>query len=151
MKLNKIFKWGMVLLIIISVAILVWGFVSGFAEGSGTNKVALPPTNVLLTWAAIMICFALFAWIVIGLIVSIKNDPKSIVKMGIVLVGIAAVCFVAYLFAKGNPAIGYTGKAVSAGMLKLTDTILNLTLIAGVGAVLAIIVGEIRLAIANKK
>ena len=27
MKLNKIFKWGMVVLILISVAILVWGFV----------------------------------------------------------------------------------------------------------------------------
>ncbi len=150
MKLNKIFKWGMVALIVVSVAILVWGFVSGFATPK-PDQVALPPTNVLLTWAAVMIGLALFAWIVIGLIVSIKNDPKAIVKMGIILVGIAAVCFVAYLFAKGNPAIGYTGKPVTAGMLKLTDTILNLTLIAGVGAVLAIIVGEIRLAIANKK
>ena len=147
MKLNKIFKWGMVVLILISIAILVWGFSAGFAT---PDKVALPATNVLLTWAAIMIGIALFCWIVIGLIVSVKNDPKSIVKMGIVLVGIAAVCLVAYLLAKGDPVPG-AAVTSTAGELKLTDTILNLTLIAGVGAVVAIIAGEIRLAIANKK
>ena len=146
MKLNKIFKWGMVVLILISIAILVWGFSAGFAT---PDKVALPATNVLLTWAAIMIGIALFCWIVSGLIISVKNDPKSIVKMGIVLVGIAAVCLIAYLLAKGDPV---PGAAVTAtdGELKLTDTILNLTLIAGVGAIVAIVVGEIRLAIANK-
>ena len=147
MILNKIFKWGLVVLILISVAILVWGFVAGFADGN----VALPPTNVLLTWAAIMIGIALFCWVVIGLIISVKNDPKSLLKMGLVLVGVVAVALVAYLLAKGNPVPGYTGKPVSEGMLKLTDTILILTAIAGVGAIAAIIVGEIRLAIANKK
>ena len=145
MKLNKIFKLGMVVLILISVAILVWGFSAGFANGSE----ALPATNVLLTWAAIMIGIALFCWIVIGLIISVKNDPKSIVKMGIVLVGIAVVCLLAYLLAKGDPVPGAAVTA-TAGELKLTDTILNLTLIAGVGAIAAIIIGEIRLAIANK-
>lgn len=146
MKLNKIFKLGMVVLILISVAILVWGFSAGFANGSE----ALPATNVLLTWAAIMICIALFCWIVIGLIISVKNDPKSIVKMGIALVGIAVVCLVAFLLAKGDPVPGAAVTATS-GELKLTDTILNLTLIAGVGAIVAIIVGEIRLALSNKK
>ena len=146
MKLNKIFKLGMVVLILISVAILVWGFSAGFANGSE----ALPATNVLLTWAAIMIGIALFCWIVIGLIISVKNDPKSIVKMGIVLVGIAVVCLLAYLLAKGDPVPG-AAVTSTAGELKLTDTILNLTLIAGVGAIIAIIVGEIRMAIANKK
>ena len=147
MKLNKIFKWGMVVLILISVAILMWGFVAGFE----VNKVATPPTNTLLTWAAIMIGIALFCWVIIGLIISVLNNPKSLIKMGIALVGIAAVALVAFLLAKGNPVPGYIGKPVSQGMLKLTDTILILTAIAGVGAILAIIVGEIRLAIANKK
>ena len=146
MKLNKIFKLGMVVLILISVAILVWGFSAGFAVG----KEALPATNVLLTWAAIMIGIALFCWIVIGLFVSVKNDPKSLVKMGIALVGIVVVCLIAYLLAKGDPVPGAAVTATS-GELKLTDTILNLTLIAAVGAIVAIIVGEIRLAISNKK
>ena len=97
-----------------------------------------------------MIGIALFCWIVIGLIISVKNDPKSIVKMGIVLVGIAVVCLLAYLLAKGDPVPGAAVTA-TAGELKLTDTILNLTLIAGVGAIVAIIVGEIRLALSNKK
>ena len=148
MNLNKIFSWGIVVLILISVALLVWGFVAGFE--TPTHE-ALPPTNALLSWAAIMIGIALVCWIVIGLIVSVINDPKSLVKMGIVLVAIAALCLVAFLLAKGNPAVGYTGKPVSAGMLKLTDTVLTLTAIAGVGAILAIIVGEIRLAISNRK
>ena len=137
----------MVVLILISVAILVWGFSAGFAT---PDKVALPATNVLLTWAAIMIGIALFCWIVIGLIISVKNDPKSIVKMGIALVGIAVVCLLAYLLAKGDPVPGAAVDATSAE-LKLTDTILNLSLIAAVGAIAAIIVGEIRLAISNKK
>ena len=145
--LNKIFKWGMVVLILISVAIVVWGFSAGFAQGME----ALPPTNVLLNWAYIMLGIALFCWIVVGLVISIKNDPKSIVKMGVVLLGIAAICAIAYFLAKGNPVPGYTGTPVSEGMLKLTDTILILTAIAGIGAIIAIIVGEIRLAISNRK
>ena len=146
MKLNKIFKLGMVVLILISIAILVWGFAAGFNNGSE----ALPATNTLLTWAAIMIGVALFCWVVIGLIISIINDPKSIIRMGIVVVAIAAVVLVAYLLAKGNPIPNSTVSA-TPGELKLTDTILTLTAIAGVGAILAIIVGEIRLAITNKK
>lgn len=144
MKLNKIFKWGMVALILISVAILVWGFIVGFT----TNDAAA--TDVLLNWAYVMVLLALVAWIVIGFIVSVKNDPKSLVKMGITLVGIVAVCLVAYFLAKGNPVPGAT-LAASPGELKLTDTILNLTYIAGAGAILAIIVGEIRMAFSNKK
>ena len=145
MKLNKIFKWGLVVLILISVAILVWGFAAGFAT---PDKVALPPTNVLLTWAAIMIGIALFCWIVVGLIISVKNDPKSLIKMGLVVVGIAVVCVLAYLLAKGSE---IPGTDATAGELKLTDTILILTAIAGVGAIASIIVGEIRMTITNKK
>ncbi len=145
MKLNKIFKWGLVALILISVALLVWGFAVGF-ESNGAKAV-----DVLLNWTYIMLALALVAWIVVGFVISVKNDPKSLIKMGIVLVGIVAICFLAYLFAKGTPAVGYTGAPVSDGMLKLTDTILNLIAIAGAGAILAIIVGEIRLAISNRK
>ena len=63
----------------------------------------------------------------------------------------AVLCFIAFLLAKGNPAMAYNGPEVSAGTLKLTDTILNLTYIVGGAAILAIIVGEVRMAIASKK
>jgi hypothetical protein len=142
MKLNKIFKWGMIALIVLSVALLIWGFTQGF--GGST-------VDTLLYWTYGMLGLALFCVIVVGLIVSTKNNPKSLVKIGIILVGVAVVCLIAYLLAKGDPAMAYNGPAVSAGTLKLTDTILNLTYIAGAAAILSIVVGEIRMSIAAKK
>ena len=142
MKLNKIIKWGMVALIIVSVALLIWGFSKGHAGNT---------VDVLLYWTYAMLGLALFCVIVVGLIVSTINNPKSLIKLGIILVGVAAVCLVAYLLAKGDPAMAYNGPAVTGSTLKLTDTVLNLTYITGGAAILAIIVGEIRMAIASKK
>ena len=62
MKLNKIIKWGMVALIVISVALLIWGFSRGF----GGNAV-----DILLYWTYAMLGLAVFSCIVIGLIVGI--------------------------------------------------------------------------------
>ncbi len=142
MKLNKILKWGMVVLIVLSVALLIWGFAQGF----GGNAV-----DVLLYWTYAMVGLALFSWVVIGLVVGAKNDPKSLVKIGIILVGAAVLCLVAWLLAKGDPALAYNGPAVSAGTLKLTDAVLNLTYIVGAAAIVAIVVGEVRMSIASKK
>ena len=132
----------MLALILVSVGLLIWGFAKGFAGNA---------VDVLLYWTYIMLGLAVFSWVVIGLIVGTKNDPKSLVKIGIVILGVAVLCFIAFLLAKGNPAMAYNGPEVSAGTLKLTDTILNLTYIVGGAAILAIIVGEIRMAIASKK
>lgn len=142
MKLNKILKWGMVVLIVLSVALLIWGFAQGF----GGNAV-----DMLLYWTYAMVGLALFSWVVIGLVVGAKNDPKSLVKIGIILVGAAVLCLVAWLLAKGDPALAYNGPAVSAGTLKLTDAVLNLTYIVGAAAIVAIVVGEVRMSIASKK
>ncbi len=142
MKLNKIIKWCMIALIVVSVGLLIWGFSKDFADNA---------VDVLLYWTYCMLGLAVFSWIVIGLIVGAKNNPKSLVNIGIILVGVAALCLVAYLLAKGDPAVAYNGPAVSAGTLKLTDTILNLTYIVGGAAIVAIIVGEVRMAIASKK
>ena len=142
MKLNKIFKWGMVALIVLSVALLIWGFSQNF----GGNTV-----DMLLYWTYCMLGLTLFCVIILGLIVGTKNNPKSLIKIGLILVGVAALCLIAFVLAKGDPAIGYTGAPVTAGTLKLTDTILNLTFIVGAAAIVAIIVGEVRMAIASKK
>ena len=144
MKLNKIFKWGMLALIVISVALLVWGFVAGFETNGGQA------VEVLLYWAYFMIGLAAACWIIVGAIISAKNNPKSLVKFGIVLVGVAALSVIAYLLAAGKPAIGREGLD-SLATLKLTDTILILTAIAGIAAVASIVIGEIRMAITNKK
>jgi uncharacterized membrane protein len=140
-NLNKIFKWAMVLLIVVSVVLLVLGFAAGWKEGN---------VDTLLTWTYIMVGLALGAVVIVGLIVGAANDPKSLVKLGIGLVCVAVVCFLAYLIAPGAPAMGMLQQP-SAATLKLTDTILYLTYFAGIVAVLAIVVGEIRLAITNKK
>ena len=131
----------MVLLIVVSVVLIVLVFAAGWKEGN---------VDSLLTWTYIMVGLALAAVIVVGLIIGAMNDPKSLVKLGIGLVVVAAVCFAAYLIAPGAPAMGMLQQP-SEATLKLTDTILYLTYFAGIVAVLAIVVGEIRLAITNKK
>ena len=142
MKLNKIIKWGMVVLIVASVALLIWGFSQNFSDAA---------VETLLYWTYAMIGLAVFSWVVIGLIVGAKNNPKSLVSIGIILVGVAVLCLIAWLLAKGEQPMAYNGPAVSGGTLKLTDTILNLTYIVGGAAIVSIIVGEIRMAIASKK
>ena len=134
----------MVLLIVVSVALLVWGFVAGWDKGN------VATVDALLGWTYIMVGLAIAAVVIVGLVVGAINDPKSLVKLGIGLVCVAVVCFLAYLIAPGAPAMGMLQQP-SAATLKLTDTILYLTYFAGIVAVLAIVVGEIRLAITNKK
>ena len=147
MKLNKILTWGMVALILASVGILVWGFVSGFETPAGDASSAL---ETLLYWTYCMIGLAVVAWVVVGGIVSAINDPKFLVKVGILLVAIAAICFVAYMLAPGSVIEGRETLA-SASELKLTDTILNLIYFVGAASLVAIVVGEVRLAIVNRK
>ena len=134
----------MLVLILISVGLLIWGFVAGF-ESNGGRAV-----ETLLYWAYVMVGLGVASWVLIGGIMMAVNNPKSLIKLGIVAVVIAAVAFVAYLLAAGNPAFGREGLD-EVGTLKLTDTSLNLTYFAGGVAILSIIVGEIRLAITNRK
>ena len=140
---NKIFKWAMVALLIVSVVLLVLGFAGGWKEGN---------VDALLVWTYVMVGLAIAAVVIVGLVIGTINNPKSLVKLGIGLVAVAVVCFIAYLIAPGDPALNLTTmEQPSAPMLKLTDTILYLTYFAGIVAVLSIVVGEIRLAITNKK
>lgn len=144
MKLNKLFKWCLVVLIVISAALIVWGFSAGFTTNDGQA------TDVLIYWAYAMVALGILSWVVLGGIMSVKANPKSLIKGGLVLVGLAVIVLVAYFLAPAHPAFGREGQdAVST--LKLTDTMLNLTYFAGAAAIVAIIAGEIRLAINNRK
>ena len=147
MKLNKFFKILMLVLILVSVGLLVWGSVVGFTTNDGQA------VDVLFYWAYVMVGLAVASWVLVGLVLMAKNNPKSLIKVGIVLVVAAALAFVAYLLAPGNPAVGRenSSPADTLATLKLTDTVLNLTYFAGAAAVVAIIIGEIRLAIINRK
>ena len=143
---NKLFKLVMWVLVVISVVLLVWGFLTGFEANDGRA------VNVLLYWAYAILGLAILAVVVFGLIISAKNDPKSLVRLGVGLLVIAAVCFIAYLIAPGKMPLQWNNaKLPTASELKLTDTILNLTYFTGALSIIAIIFGEIMMAIRNKK
>lgn len=145
MKKNKLFTWIMILLIVIGAVITVWGFIAGFGSANYL------PVDALLTFAYICVILAIAAVVLVGLGVSIANDKKNLVKIGIAILAIAAICFIVYLIAPGTPAQGLTVDQPSAGTLKLTDTVLYLAYFLAILAVIAIVVGEIRMALNNKK
>ena len=140
-KLNTIFKVLMVVLILVSVAILVLGFTGGWSDQS---------VELLLKWTYAMVGIALVAALAVGIIINAMNDPKSLVKMLLGLVGVAAVCAVAYVLAPGSPCVGLIGDQPEASTLKITDTVLNLTYLAAGLAIVSIVIGEIVMAIRNK-
>ncbi len=135
----------MVVLLLISVAITVWGYLAGFhTPGSGQS------VDVLFYWAYAMIALALISWVIVGGVVSAKSNPKALLKTVIVIVALAVVCFIVYLISPANYAYGREGMD-SLSTLKLTDTTLNLAYIAGAATIIAMIVGEIRMGIKNRK
>jgi hypothetical protein len=145
-KIVKIVLWVLMLL---SVAVLLWGTIKGYpatvAEDNGT-------VDPLLYWAYIVLGIALVSVICVGLIVTATTNPKGLIKIGIAVVAAAALFGVCYLVASGAPAIGYSGPTPpTAKELKMTDTILNLAYFVGGAAILSIVVGEILMAVRNKK
>ena len=146
-KYGFIVKLIELVLILVSVAILVWGWVKGFPATVADDNGTVDP---LLYWAYVMIGIALFSILVVGLIIAIRNNPKVLVKYGLVLAGVAVLCLISYMLAKGNPAIGLTTDQPDFQTLKLTDSILNLTYIVGAASIVSIIIGEIVMAVRNK-
>ena len=130
-------------LIVISFALLVIGFIAGFETNGGSM------TDVLLYWAYAMLAFAIAAVVIVGILISFKNNPKSLVKIGAVVAAVAVVCLVVYLISPGKPAMGMLAQPEHS-VLKLTDTMLNLTYIAGVAAIVAIVFGEVLASVRKK-
>ncbi|MCI1639894.1 MAG: hypothetical protein LKI42_01295 [Bacteroidales bacterium] len=95
--------------------------------------------------------FAAIAIVVIGgIAITAANNPKALIKMGIGLIVVAAICVIAYATASGSQAVGLVGDQPGHFALKLSDTILNLTYFISAVAILAIVVGEIISSIRNK-
>ena len=135
MKYEKIIKWVLAILFVVGAVFSFYGFAVGF-ESNGNA----PVDNMLYcayAFAAVALLAVVFGVIVIGGV----NNPKSLLKILLGLVAIAAIVAVAYVLAPGTPAVGYLGTPVSDGTLKLTDTILNLTYFLFGGALLALVVG----------
>ena len=145
-KYAKIIKIVLWVLMVLSVGVLVWGFLTGFEANDGAA------TNVLLYWAYIVLGLAIASVVCLGLYITATTNPKGLIKIGIALVAAAALFGICYLLASGAPAVGYSGATLpSATELKMTDTILNLAYLVGGAAILSIICGEVLMAIRNKK
>ena len=148
-KYAKIFKIVLWVLMILSVAVLLWGMFKGYpatvAEDNGT-------VDPLLYWAYIVLGIALASVICLGLYITATTNPKGLVKIGIAVVAAAVLFGICYVLASGAPALGFTGpEPPTATELKMTDTILNLAYLVGVVAILSIICSEVMMSIRNKK
>jgi len=137
MKYEKIIKWVLAVLFVVGIVFSFYGFAVGF-ESNGNA----PVDNMLYcayAFAAVTILAVLFGVVVIGGI----NNPKSLLKLLLGIIAIAAVVAIAYVLAPGTPAVGYLGDPVSDGTLKLVDTVLNLTYLLFGAALLSLVIGWI--------
>ena len=94
---GKIFKILMLVLILISVALLVLGFVSGFEANDGKA------VETLLYWAYFMIGFAIFACIIIGLIITFIPSLSTVTTSDESMCGYVALGVTAW---SKNPFLG---------------------------------------------
>jgi len=129
--MNKIFKIVVLALMLIGVALTAYVFIDKGSDAS---------VNLLLYWTYAMVGLAIVT-ILASIGMDAKVNPKTLVRIAIVIVGAVVIVGVAFLLAPGTPAVGYVGEPVSDGALKLTDTILNLTYFAVVVAIAAICYG----------
>ena len=137
MKYEKIIKWILLALFIVGLVLSFYGFVVGF-ESNGNA-----PVDNMLYCAYAFIGIALAAVVAGVVVINGINNPKSLLKLALGLVAIAAIIGAAYLLAPGTPAVGYLGEPVSDMTLKLTDTMLNLTYLLCGSAILSLLIGGI--------
>ena len=123
--------------IFVGLVLSFYGFVVGF-ESNGNA-----PVDNMLYCAYAFIGIALAAVVAGVVVINGINNPKSLLKLAIGLVVIAAIIGAAYVLAPGTPAVGYLGEPVSDMTLKLTDTMLNLTYLLCGSAILSLLVGGI--------
>ena len=137
MKYDKIIKWLLLALFIVGAVFSFYGFAVGF-DTNGDAAV-----DNMLYCAYIYAGLALAAVVLGVVVIGGINNPKTLLKLFVGLVVVAAVIAGAYFLAPGTPAVGYLGEPVSDMTLKLTDTMLNLTYLLCGGALLSLVVGAI--------
>ena len=138
-KISKIIGW---VLGIVGIVVGVWCLLKGEASNEG-------PVNLLLRYSYFLLIAAVVILLGLAIIQAAKNNPKSLLRALLVIVGIAVLVAIAYALASGDPVVNVKTQP-SATWLKLTDTIMLLVYILGGAAILSIIVGVIRNAITNK-
>ena len=138
---NKIIKYVLLALVILGFALGVWGYAAGFNDTS---------VNTLLRWSYVMVIVGIGLIVLLGLVMGAVNNPKSLIKTGLVIVGAAVVVAFAFLTAKGNPAQGFVGVQPEFTTLRNTDAILTITYLVFGASIVAIVLGLIVNAIRSK-
>lgn len=133
-KVIKIVEW---ILLVVSVAIALFGAFYGFEKGDAIA------TDVMLYWAYAMVAVGVLFIIFFGIWNTARTNPKGLIKLAGVLLGSVAIVAIAYFVAPGTEAVGLSSAQPEANILKWTDTILILTYASCAVAVLSILFGVI--------
>ncbi len=129
---NKTLKYLTYALFLVTVVIAILFLV--------TNKGGEEMVSTVLTWAYILLAVAIF--LALLLFVTALTKGGNVKKMLGVIIAFVVLLIIAYLLASGKPVeISQSVKQPTAGVLKMTDTSLIMSIILLVGAVLAAIGG----------
>lgn len=154
---NKITKFLRILLICL-LAISVIGLIVFFIQSSTgiyaiSNLADAMATkgslDFLLIWGYVMVLAAILL-VVIMSIINIAGNRKSLKRTGITLLIAVVLVGISYLLASGDPVTVNTATPPTEAVLKMTDTLLNLSYALVVIAVLALIWGSLRNLIHNR-
>ena len=133
-KVVKFVEWA---LILVSLVVILYGVITGFTSYDGMA------IDLMLYWAYALVAISLLAIVILGIGASAVRSRKSAITLAGVLVGAAVIIAIAYVLAPGSEAMGLVGEQPEHNVLKLTDTILNLTYFACGAAILAILASAI--------
>lgn len=138
---SKIAKWLMWGLVILGIILMVFAWAADFEGGI---------VDSYLRYTYVLAIAAVALVIILGIAIGAINNPKSLIKLLLGIVAVAAVVAVVYATASGAPLVNYLGDQPEHSVLKRTDTLLNLTYVLGACAIIAIIVGEVISSARNK-
>jgi hypothetical protein len=131
-KMSKIIQWALYALLIISAIIGIVFYTDAVGQ-----------TNLLLYWGYFLLILVIATTLIVSLM-GILQNPKSSIKMLIILVGMIVVFFLAYTMSKNNFSPAFLEKhEVSASTVRVVGAGLLVTYLFGIGAIVAIVYSAI--------
>lgn len=135
---SKVIKLASIVLLLVGAALTIVVLAGGVTTGVNENLV-----DPLLYWAYALVAVGVIGAAIVGPVINLIKDPKSMKKSLYTIIGAVIIIGLAYVFAPAKEAIGLVGAQPDHMTLKMTDTLLNLAYIALAGAIISIIVGVI--------
>lgn len=127
-KLSKIVQWALYALLGFTALLGILFYTN--AEGN---------TNLLIYWGYILLILVVATTLIVSLL-GILQNPKSSIKLLIIVVGMAVVFFVSYMLSKNTFSQAFLDRQeISETTVRLVGAGLFVMYLFGLGAVLAII------------